>query len=77
MELTPKQKAEELHQKIHYLKDCGVYIFSDGMDSEVTQVALFVVSEIENQLTPIEKAPNNKEAFEYWQEVKQELLKIK
>jgi hypothetical protein len=40
------------------------------------QCALIVVNQILKQLTPIEKAPNNKDAFECWQQVKEEIEKL-
>ena len=75
MELTPKEKAKEIFDKMYFVDDpMGNY----PMCFETAkQCALIAVDEIENQLTPIEKAPNNKEAFKYWKKVKEELLKIK
>ena len=35
--------------------------------------ALIAVDEIIQQLTPIENAPNNKNAFDYWEQVKKEI----
>lgn len=64
---TPKEKADEIIDK-HY------WIFGDGyLGHQHIQHALLAVDEIVKQLTPIEKAPNNKEAFKYWQEVKTEI----
>jgi hypothetical protein len=62
-----KEKAKELvnkfYDKIKYIetsKDC----------------ASIAVNEIIKQLTPIEKAPNNKSAFLYWKDVKKEIKNL-
>ena len=68
--MTAKEKAKELFNKFY------MAIPSDEMGEcyeSSKQCALIAVNEIIQQLTPIEKAPNNKSAFQYWQEVKQEI----
>ena len=69
--MTPKEKAEELVDKYNFLKE----IFIPSIH-EQKQCALIAVDEIINQLTPIKQAPNNKDAFNYWQEVKEEINKL-
>lgn len=60
--MTPEAKAVEIYNKmffssrsieIHHAKEC----------------AFIAVELIIEQLTPIEKAPHNKNAFEYWNKV--------
>jgi hypothetical protein len=65
--MTAKEKAEELVNKFY--NEVRYY-------QRAKQCALIAVDEVVQQLTPIEKAPNNKFAFQYWQEVKQELEKL-
>jgi hypothetical protein len=67
--MTPKEKAKELLWK--YLPILEGWKYEDS--NKAKQCALIAVDEIIKQLTPIEKAPNNKSAFLYWQEVKQEI----
>ena len=67
--MTPKEKAEELKYKYMSVR------WDIGPD-DAKQCALITVDEIIKQLVPIEKAPNNKSAFQYWEEVKQEINKI-
>ena len=64
--MTPKEKAEGLKYKYMSIR------WDIGPD-DAKQCALIAVDEIIKQLVPIEKAPNNKSAFQYWQEVKQEI----
>ena len=69
--MTAKEKSLELVDRfinVEYLIDF------QGMTLELAkQCALITVDEIIKQLVPIEKAPNNKSAFQYWEEVKQEI----
>ena len=68
MELTPKQKAEELVEKFSDLEDGEMYI------GKAKQYALITVNEIiKIKLLWFQK--DTKE-LDYWQEVKQELLKM-
>jgi hypothetical protein len=67
--MSPKEKAKELKDKYMNVK-WQIYI------DDAKQCALIAVDEVIQQLTPIEKAPNNKFAFQYWQEVKQEIEKL-
>jgi hypothetical protein len=68
--MTPKEKANELFDKYNY--ELSNHIFNGTFDI-AKECALIAVDEIIQQLTPIEKAPNNKSAFQYWNEVKQEI----
>ena len=74
MELTPKQKAEELVEKFSDLEDGEMYI------GKAKQCALIAVDEIINSLENYGKESdelqNMENDFRYWQEVKQELLKM-
>jgi hypothetical protein len=69
--MTPKEKANELVNKMKFATDEFGYININV--NRHKQCALIAVDEIINQLTSIEKAPNNLMAFEYWNEVKQEI----
>ena len=71
--MTPFEKANELFDKYSY--KLSNHIFNGTFDI-AKQCALITVDEIKKQLVPIEKAPNNKSAFQYWEEVKQEINKI-
>jgi len=68
--MTPKEKAEELTDKMY------VGFIHPLYNYKAKQCALIAVDEVIQQLTPIEKAPNNKSAFQYWQEVKTEIKKL-
>ena len=68
--MTPKEKADELFDKYSY--ELSNHIFNGTFDI-AKECALIAVDEIIKQLVPIERAPNNKSAFQYWQEVKQEI----
>ena len=74
MELTPKQKAKELFDKFSDLEDGEMYI------GKAKQCALIAVDEIINSLENYGKESdelqNMENDFRYWQEVKQELLKM-
>ena len=71
--MTAKKKADELVIKFY-----DTFTISWEYDNWVLaeECALIAVDEIIKQLVPIEKAPNNKSAFQYWQEVKQEIEKL-
>ena len=72
--MEPKDKAEELVNKFYEIENNSDYF---GVNWKIAkQCALIAVDEVIQQLTPIEKAPNNKFAFQYWQEVKQEIEKL-
>ena len=74
MELTPKEKAKELVEKFSDLEDGEMYI------GKAKQCALIAVDEIINSLENYGKESdelqNMENDFRYWQEVKQELLKM-
>ena len=71
--MTAKEKADELFDKYSY--ELSNHIFNGTFDI-AKQCALIAVNEILSILIPIEKAPNNKSAFQYWEKVKQEINKI-
>jgi len=72
--MTAKEKAEELINKFYEIENNSDYF---GVNWKIAkQCALIAVDEVIQQLTPIEKAPNNKSAFQYWQEVKTEIKKL-
>lgn len=66
--MTPSQKANQLFNR--YQNEVGMFRI-DAKNS-----ALIAVDEIIEQLTPIEEALNNKDAFNYWQEVKEQIRNI-
>lgn len=66
--MTAKEKAQEL---VDRYSELGIGHPTSLLLAK--QCALIAVDEIKKQLVPIEKAPNNKSAFQYWEEVKQEL----
>ena len=75
MELTPKQKAIELAEKMaiyHWTNVCNY--------EEAKQCALIAVDEIINSLENYGKESdelqNMENDFRYWQEVREELLKM-
>ena len=72
MELTPKQKAKELFSKYQ-----NIYLTEDsmGIDDELAkQCALIAIDEIVKiKLLWFQK---DTEYLDFWQEVKEELLKI-
>ena len=70
--MTSKAKAKELFKKYSKGKDEHGWSLCE-FDSCAKKCALIAVDEIIKQLTPIEKTPNNKSAFQYWEEVKQEI----
>ena len=75
MKLTPKEKAKELFSKYQ-----NIYLTEDsmGIDDELAkQCALIAVDELlDDDVYDMSEQPFEKR-IEYWQEVKQELLKIK
>ena len=78
MKLTPKEKAKELFSKYQ-----NIYLTEDsmGIDDELAkECALIAVDEIINSLENYGKESdelqNMENDFRYWQEVRQELLKI-
>ena len=66
--MEPKDKAKELVDK--FSNEILLTIKGGKV------AALIAVDEIIKQLVSIEKAPNNKSAFQYWEEVKQEIEKL-
>ena len=74
MELTPKEKAKELVEKFSDLEDGEMYI------GKAKQCALITVDEIINSLENYGKESdelqNMENDFRYWQEVKEDLLKM-
>ena len=89
MELTPKQKAEELVEKFKPHSHFWVHDFGRKKDYDIEQLenavkcALIAVDEIINSSPslPIISDVGNfvndiEESTEFWKEVKQELLKM-
>ena len=75
--MEPKEKAIELVKKFYPFTYTAVHNRKTPFDeADAIQCALIAVDEIIKQLVPIERAPNNKSAFQYWEEVKQEIEKI-
>lgn len=72
--MTPKEKAEELLEKmnvIHHLKGNGLPVSMHK--SQIKQCALIAVDEIQ-KLPNIGHNHNQDESqYDYWQEVKQEI----
>ena len=68
MELTPKEKAKELVEKFSDLEDGEMYI------GKAKQCALITVNEI-IKIKLLWFQEDTKE-LDYWQEVKEELLKM-
>jgi hypothetical protein len=73
--MTAKEKAKELFKKYSKGKDEHGWALCE-FNSCAKICTLIAVDEVIQQLIPIEKAPNNKFAFQYWQEVKQEIEKL-
>ena len=65
--MTAEEKADEIIEKVANIENNNNDFTTD------VKMALIVVDEIIKQLVPIERAPNNKSAFQYWEEVKQEI----
>ena len=82
MKLTPKQKAKELYNLFSkHAKYWDCYNDAPLEINHVKQCALIAVDEIINSLENYGKESdelqNMENDFRYWQEVKEELLKIK
>lgn len=83
--MTPKEKALEIVRKkfeiiakaVNYkgLKKEGDKKFY-AIEKIAKDCSLITVDEIIKHLTPIEEAPNNKDAFNYWDEVKEEIKNL-
>jgi|LakMenEpi03Aug12_release.lakeMendotaPanAssembly.Ray.scaffolds.fasta_scaffold3578610_1 hypothetical protein len=74
--MEPKDKAKELVEKMFNVDlDCENEAMC-MLYPHAIRCALIAVDEVVNQLIPIEKAVNNKSAFEYWLQVKQEIEKL-
>jgi hypothetical protein len=65
--MTPKEKAKELFDK--YFEATNNYY-------QAKQCALIAVDEILGDIDDSILHPQNKEAIDYWQEVKQEIEKL-
>jgi hypothetical protein len=70
--MTPKQKAEELHNKFYKINEGVNLIYFE----EAKQCALIAVDEILGDIDDSILHPQNKEAIDYWQEVKKEIENI-
>ena len=67
--MTPKDKAEELYKKMYT-------VHSNIYPSSAKKCALIAVDEIINLNYNLLEYYGNLSSTEYWQEVKQELLKL-
>jgi hypothetical protein len=70
IEWTTNEKILKDSEKNYFKNKETIEIYWNNL---AKQSALIAVDEIIKQLTPIEKAPNNKSAFLYWEEVKQKI----
>jgi hypothetical protein len=66
--MTPKEKALDIYHKMHYQNQI--------VSIEAKQCALIAVDEILGDIDDSILHPQNKEAIDYWQEVKQEIEKL-
>ena len=74
--MTQKQKAKELVDRFEKVIPFKGFIFPNEISKYKKQCALICVDEILTLCDRFKTKPLNKECFnEYWQEVKQELLK--
>jgi hypothetical protein len=73
--MTPKEKAEDLFQKMYNkLKDTkAIFLEYKSDKNSAKQCALIAVDEILGDIDDSILHPQNKEAIDYWQEVKQEI----
>ena len=67
--MTPKEKAEEL---VHRFDIMQTYI-EEFTFEDAKQCALIAVDEIKEFMSPM---VNSKQAYDYWDEVKQEIEKL-
>jgi hypothetical protein len=72
MNLTAKEKAKELVLQFH---DIGLIVWSDAKQCALLAVDELINSTV-NYLYPQSKFTRNTFKREYWQEVKQEILKL-
>ena len=70
--MTPKEKAEELHNKFYKINEGVNLIYWE----ESKQCALIAVNEILGDIDEAILHPQNQEAITYWNEVKQEIEKL-
>ena len=74
MELTPKEKAKELVEKFSDLEDGEMYI---GKAKQCALIAVYeIINSLENYGKESDELQNMENDFRYWQEVKEELLKM-
>ena len=74
MELTPKQKAKELFDK-YQIAGSQWYVETT---KKYTLIAVDeIINSLENYGKESDELQNMENDFRYWQEVRQELLKIK
>ena len=74
--MTPKEKAIELYNKYFSMIKIESYIDRVSSIPYVKKCALIVVDEILGYIDDSILHPQNKEAIEYWSEVKQEIEKL-
>ena len=70
--MTPKEKAEELHNKFYKINEGVNLIYLE----EAKQCALIAVDEIMNALPPFDYGLEFVAKIEYWLDVKQEIEKL-
>ena len=70
--MTPKEKAEELHNKFYKINEGVNLIYFE----EAKQCALIAVDEIMNALPPFDYGLEFVAKIEYWLDVKQEIEKL-
>ena len=70
--MTPKEKAEELHNKFYKINEGVNLIYFE----EAKQCALIAVDEILSELTEIPYGLEYLNRLNYWLEVKQEIEKL-
>ena len=72
--MTPKEKAKELVEKFSDLEDGEMYI---GKSKECALIAVDeIINSLENYGKESDELQNMENDFRYWQEVKEELLKM-
>jgi len=69
--MTPKEKAIDLFNKSYNKPILSRYI--ESKKDIAIQCALFVVSEIEEFMSPM---VNSRQAYDYWEEVRQEIINL-
>jgi hypothetical protein len=71
--MTPKEKAKELVDKFRKEFDWVESQYAIDLYRDTRQCALIAVDEIKEFMSPM---VNSKQAYDYWDEVKQEIEKL-